>query len=172
MNTAHSRSHERLPTGAEFASELIFCGGCRTAVVRRNAERMALITEADSRHLLERATEARHQAIGLLAAHEGSAAEREALAGALFRQYSYELLEDLLRVAARDDNSDPAWIRRRHDEQLLELGRVLRDVFPEGEARHAVAQVIQRELLEAERRLKLALRLPGASGVGMREPAG
>lgn len=134
---------------------------------------MALITEADSRHLSERATDARLQAIGVLSAHAGSAAEREALAGSLFRQYSYELLEDLLKVAARGDNGgSPGWVRRRHDEQLLELGRVLRDAFPEGEARHAVAQVIQRELLEAERRLKLALRVPGGPVVEVREPAG
>lgn len=120
---------------------------------------MMLIPEADSRRLLERAAEARNQAIGQLAGHAGSAAEREELAGAIFRQYSYELLEDLLRVAPTADNGD-SWLRRRHDEQLLELGRELRDAFPEGEARHAVAQVIQRELLEAERRLKCALKLP------------
>ena len=121
---------------------------------------MALITDADSIRVLERAAVARNQAIGRLAEHAGSPAEREALAGSLFRQYSCELLENLLRVASVDDNGDGLWVRRSHDEQLLELGRGLRDAFPEGDARHAVAQVIQRELLEAERRLKTALRLP------------
>ena len=109
----------------------------------------------------ERAAEARRDAVGRLSDHVGTAAEREELAGALFRQYSCELLTDLLRVAPGDDNADDSsWVRSRHDEQLLELGRELRDVFPEGEPRHAVAQVIQRELLEAERRLKYALKNP------------
>jgi hypothetical protein len=126
---------------------------------------MALITEADSRRALERAAEARQKAIGQLAGHSGGPAEREALAGSVFRKYSYDLLEDLLRVAATDDNGEgPGWVRRRHDEQLLELGRELRDAFPEGEPRHAVAQVIQRELLEAERRLKIALKIPVPPG--------
>ena len=121
--------------------------------------RMALITDADSQRMRERAAEARISAIGQLSDYPGSPAEREALAGLLFRKYSCELLEDLLRVAAMDDNGDgSSWVRRRHDEQLLELGRQLRDAFPQGEARHAVAQVIQRELLEAERRLKFALK--------------
>ena len=122
---------------------------------------MALITEAVSRRALEKAAEARQNAVGQLSKSLGSPAEREALAGSLFRKYSYDLLEDLLRVAATDDNGEgPGWVRRRHDEQLLELGRELRDAFPEGEPRHAVAQVIQRELLEAERRLKIALKIP------------
>ena len=122
---------------------------------------MAVITEADSRRMLERAAKLRDQAVGRLSGHDGTAAERESLAGSLFRQYSYELLEDLLRVAPTGDKGEGGlWIRRRHDEQLLELGRELRDTFPEGEARHAVAQIIQRELLEAERRLKCALKLP------------
>jgi hypothetical protein len=123
---------------------------------------MALITEADSQRMRERAAEARDAAIGQLSGCAGGLAEREALAGLLFRKYSCELLEDLLRVAPTDDNGDgSSWVRRRHDEQLLELGRQLRDQFPEGEARHAVAQVIQRELLEAERRLKCALNSSG-----------
>lgn len=122
---------------------------------------MAVITEADSRRMLERAANLRNQAVGQLTGHDGSSDEREALAGSLFRQYSYELLKDLLRVAPTDDKAEgPSWVRRRHDEQLLELGRELRDAFPEGEARHAVAQIIQRELLEAERRLKSALKIP------------
>ena len=108
--------------------------------------------------MLEKAAQARVLAIGQLNGHDGSAAERQELAGVLFRQYSCDLLKDLLRVAATDDNlRGPGWVRRSHDEQLVELGRELRDAFPEGEARHAVAQVIQRELLEAERRLKCAL---------------
>lgn len=108
--------------------------------------------------MLERAAQARVLAVGQLADHDGSVVERQELAGVLFRQYSCDLLKDLLTVAATDDNSHgPTWIRRSHDEQLIELGRELRDAFPEGEARHAVAQVIQRELLEAERRLKCAL---------------
>lgn len=122
---------------------------------------MVSTTETDSRRMLERAAEARHHVIGQLAGHGGTPAEREALAGNLFRQYSCDLLEDLLKVASADDKAaGTGWVRRRHDEQLLELGRQLRDSFPEGEARHAVAQVIQRELLEAERRLKYALNLP------------
>jgi len=122
---------------------------------------MQMITEADSQRMLERATEARQNAVGQVTGHDGSASEREAFAGRIFREYSCELLEDLLRVSATGDNPEGAsWVRRRHDEQLLELGRQLRDAFPEGEARHAVAQVIQRELLEAERRLKCALKLP------------
>lgn len=119
---------------------------------------MMLMPEADSHRTFEQAAQARHHAIGQLAGHAGTPAEREQLAGSLFRKYSCELLEDLLRVAAMDDNGED-WLRRRHDEELLELGRQLRDAFPEGEARHAVAQVIQRELLEAERRLKCALTL-------------
>ena len=114
--------------------------------------------------MLEKAAQARTYAIGQLAGYDGSSAERQELAGALFRQYSCELLKDLLRVATTGDNlRGPSWIRRSHDEQLLELGRELRDAFPEGEARHAVAQVIQRELLEAERRLKGALQGPDAA---------
>ena len=120
---------------------------------------MAVISDVDSRKMLEKAAEARINAVGQLAGHTGSDAEREELAGSLFRQYSCELLKDLLRVAPAEDNSGAlAWVRRRHDEYLLELGRELRDAFPEGEARHAVAQIIQRELLEAERRLKSAFR--------------
>ncbi len=132
---------------------------------------MMLMPEADSDRTCERAAEARHEAIGRLAGYAGTPAEREELAGTLFRKYSCELLEDLLRVAPMDDNGD-GWLRRRHDEELLELGRELRDAFPEGEARHAVAQVIQRELLEAERRLKCALtvKMAGVSALGKSQP--
>jgi hypothetical protein len=134
---------------------------------------MASITEADSRRLLEKAADARHHAIGQLAGYSGSPAEREALAGLVFRQYSCELLEDLLKVAAGGDNGERStWIRRRHDEQLVELGRQLRDAFPQGEARHAVAQVIQRELLEAERRLKSALLIPAPPAAANHEAVG
>ena len=120
---------------------------------------MEVITDADSQRLLEKATEARQSVIGELAGHDGSASDRESFAGDLFRRYSCELLQDLLRVSSPGDNADGAsWVRSRHDEQLLELGRQLRDAFPEGEERHAVAQIIQRELLEAERRLKSALK--------------
>jgi hypothetical protein len=132
---------------------------------------MTVITHADSQRMLERAAEARHHAVERVTDYHGTPAEREAMAGSVFRQYSCDLLKDLLRVAATDDKAENAestdgstsssltssWVRRRHDEELLELGRELRDSFPEGEARHAVAQVIQRELLEAERRLKFAL---------------
>jgi hypothetical protein len=122
---------------------------------------MALITDAESHRMLEKAGELRSQALSQLTGYSGTLAERQAMAGSVFRQYSCELLEDLLRVSPTGDNGDAsAWVRRRHDEQLLEFGRELRDVFPEGEARHSVAQVIQRELLEAERRLKSALKLP------------
>jgi hypothetical protein len=122
------------------------------------------MTDEDSQGMLERAAQARVEAVGQLAVYDGSVTERQELAGVLFRQYSCDLLKDLLRVAVTDDNSrGPSWIRRSHDEQLLELGRELRDAFPEGEARHAVAQVIQRELLEAERRLKCALQSAGAA---------
>jgi hypothetical protein len=113
--------------------------------------------------MLEKAAEARVHAMVQIADYAGTAAERQALAGSIFRQYSCELLKDLLRVATTEDKTETpsslmsSWVRRRHDEELLELGRELRDAFPEGEARHAVAQVIQRELLEAERRLKYAL---------------
>jgi hypothetical protein len=125
---------------------------------------MIVMTDEDSQRMLERAAQARVEAVGQLAVHDGSATERQELAGVLFRQYSCDLLKDLLRVAVTDDNSrGPSWIRRSHDEQLLELGRELRDAFPEGAARHAVAQVIQRELLEAERRLKCALQASGAA---------
>lgn len=128
-----------------------------------------MITQADSQRMLERAAEARHHAVERVADYHGTPAEREEMAGSIFRQYSCDLLKDLLRVAAMDDKAadgstsptpTSSWVRRRHDEELLELGRELRDSFPEGEARHAVAQVIQRELLEAERRLKFALQ-PG-----------
>lgn len=127
------------------------------------------MTEEDSQRMLEKAAQARVEAVGQLAGYDGSATERQELAGVLFRQYSCDLLKDLLRVAVIGDNSrGPSWIRRSHDEQLLELGRELRDAFPEGEARHAVAQVIQRELLEAERRLKCALQASGAAaGAGL-----
>jgi len=123
-----------------------------------------VIAPEDAQRLLERAAMARQEAVRSLVTNAGTHAEREALAGALFRQYSCNLLEDLLRVAAPADNGESGWLRQQHDEQLLELGRELRDTFPEGEARHAVAQVIQRELLEAERRLKFALKLPGLAG--------
>ena len=119
---------------------------------------MALVTDSDSQAVLERAAEARRRAVDRLAAHIGTPDERQDLAGTLFREYSRELLEDLLRISTGLENGEGTWLRERHDEQLLELGRELRDVFPEGEARHGVAQVIQRELLEAERRLKCALR--------------
>jgi hypothetical protein len=125
---------------------------------------MTVMTKEDSQRMLEKAAQTRIQAVGQLADHAGSVTERQEFAGVLFRQYSCDLLTDLLRVAVTDDNSRGAsWLRHSHDEQLLELGRELRDVFPEGEARHAVAQVIQRELLEAERRLKCALQACAAS---------
>jgi hypothetical protein len=128
---------------------------------------MTVMTEEDSQRMLEKAALARSQAVGELAHHAGTVAERQELAGLLFRQYSCDLLKDLLRVAATDDISRSAtWVRRSHDEQLLELGRELRDAFPEGEARHSVAQVIQRELLEAERRLKCALQTDAAAAAG------
>jgi hypothetical protein len=121
---------------------------------------MTSSSEAVSRGIVEKAALARSSVIGQLAGYSGTDAEREALAGSLFRQYSYELLQDLLKVASAEDKTDDTWVRRCHDEQLLDLGRGVRDAFPEGESRHAVAQVIQRELLEAERRLKDALRRP------------
>ena len=70
--------------------------------------------------MLERAAEARHDAVGRVADYRGSPAEREALAGSIFRQYSCELLKDLFKVAATDDKTDgssqapspSSWVRR------------------------------------------------------------
>jgi hypothetical protein len=132
--------------------------------IDKPAVTMTVMTDEDSQRMLEKAAQARGLAVARLAEHRGSVPERQEFAGLLFRQYSCDLLTDLLRVAATEDKPvDPAWVRRNHDEQLVELGRELRDAFPEGEQRHAVAQVIQRELLEAERRLKCALQSAGAA---------
>lgn len=87
-----------------------------------------------------------------------SAAEREAAAASLFRQFTHHLQAQLLRsLDPRATEREHEWIRRCFDEEAGNLGKELRNAVPSAE-RHDLAQVLQREMLDADRRLCRALK--------------
>lgn len=79
-------------------------------------------------------------------------------AGRLLERYSEDLLGDLLIVADRIPHAAaPAWVRAHFNDALAAFGTALRACAPEP-LRHAVAQVLQVQVLNAEQRLTTELR--------------
>lgn len=79
-------------------------------------------------------------------------------AGRLLERYSEDLLGDLLIVADRmPAAAAPAWVRSHFNDALAVFGTALRACAPEP-LRHAVAQILQVKVLDAENRLTAELR--------------
>jgi hypothetical protein len=125
-----------------------------------DAAREALIM-AEARRAAERVVAAvatRAQA----AAGEDAGTLAEA-AGHELENYSRSLLT--LLVSAAGGCQEPAcaaWVRCRFHEFIGEVGSALRDAVQAPEARHVVAQTLQRKVLEAEDELRAALGAPSA----------
>ena len=94
-----------------------------------------------------------------LVAQEGlQRAQVGEFAGRLIERYSEDLLGDLLIVADRIPvAAAPAWVRAHFNDALASFGTALRGCAPEPH-RHAVAQVLQVQVLNAENRLTSELR--------------
>jgi hypothetical protein len=97
-----------------------------------------------------------------------SADELTEFAGRLLEGYTRDLLDELLpdgpgpdgRVAEGpfDALQHDAWVKRQFNEGLDRAGAALREVLRESAYRHAVAQVLQRKMFEAEGTLRQALK--------------
>jgi hypothetical protein len=97
-----------------------------------------------------------------------SADELTEFAGRLLEGYTRDLLDELLPDGSGPDGPVPegpfdvlqhdAWVKRQCNEGLDRAGAALREVLRESDYRHAVAQVLQRKMFEAEGTLRQALK--------------
>jgi hypothetical protein len=107
-----------------------------------------------------------------------SADELTEFAGRLLEGYTRDLLDELLPDGSGPDGPVPegpvpegpfpegpfdvlhhdAWVKRQFNEGLDRAGAALREVLRESDYRHAVAQVLQRKMFEAEGTLRQALK--------------
>jgi hypothetical protein len=81
---------------------------------------------------------------------------RDCAAGAV-QQYSTQLIDELVSSLSSNSPSEVATVRSCYSELVLEFAQSVRDIEPNSERRHEVAQAIQFKILEAERRLRSLL---------------
>ena len=86
-----------------------------------------------------------------------SADELTEFAGRLLEGYTRDLLQELLPDGPDDVVQHDAWVKRQFHEGLDRAGAALREVLRESTYRHAIAQVLQRKMFEAEGTLRQAL---------------
>jgi hypothetical protein len=79
-------------------------------------------------------------------------------AGSALEGYAESLLEELLPVGPVSPVVDEAWVKRQFHDGLDRAGAGLREALSESRYRHAVAQVLQRKMFEAEGMLRRALK--------------
>jgi len=80
----------------------------------------------------------------------------ERAAGAV-QQYCAQLIDELVASLPSNSPSDLARLKSRYTEVALEFAQSVRDLEPDSERRHDIAQAIQFKLLESERRLRSLL---------------
>jgi hypothetical protein len=78
-------------------------------------------------------------------------------AGAAVEHYCADLLDALVAAASPKSIGDWTWVKQRYSELALDFAKCIRDIEPDAGRRHAIAQAVQQEILEAERRLRAVL---------------
>jgi hypothetical protein len=81
-------------------------------------------------------------------------------AAAAVDEVSVILAEDLSAAAHSGSAADAEWLRRQYATMLGEFAASARDVIPDRDARHGLAQAIQCAILRHERRLREVLAYP------------
>ena len=81
---------------------------------------------------------------------------RERAAGAV-QQYSSQLTDELVSSMSASSPSEVAKVKSCYTDLALEFAQSVRDLEPDAERRHEIAQAIQNKILESERRLRLLL---------------
>ena len=82
-------------------------------------------------------------------------------AGSALEGYEEGLLKELLAGGPGelgDPGNNEAWVKRHFHEGLDRAGAALREALSESRYRHAVAQVLQRKMFEAEGMLRRSLK--------------
>lgn len=78
-------------------------------------------------------------------------------ASAAVDEYSSGLLARLIAVARPASEADAEWVKRNYLSLVSEFVTAVRDVSPDPETRHAVAQAVQCRILLHERRCRAVL---------------
>jgi hypothetical protein len=78
-------------------------------------------------------------------------------AAAAVQQYSAQLTDELVSSLSTSSPSEVAKIKSCYTELALEFAQSVRDLEPDSERRHEIAQAIQFKILESERRLRSLL---------------
>lgn len=81
---------------------------------------------------------------------------RERAAGAV-QQYSSQLTDELVSSMSASSPSEVAKVKSCYTDLALEFAQSVRDLEPDAERRHEIAQALQNKILESERRLRLLL---------------
>jgi hypothetical protein len=133
--------------------------------VVREAEVLVEVKAAADRVVSALAAEAQRAGAG---PHEVTALS--AFAGRELEEYASTLLSTLLVAASGARDADgAAWVQRHFHACLGEVGLALRDAIKGSTTRHAVAQILQRKVFEAENELRAALATGLAPGAPARE---
>jgi predicted component of type VI protein secretion system len=75
-------------------------------------------------------------------------------ASAAVDEFSAILLDDVTSALHAHSEADGEWLRRQYVAQLGDFAASVRDVIPDPEMRHGLAQAIQCAILRHERRLR------------------
>src|SRR3954449_9644846 len=78
-------------------------------------------------------------------------------AAAAVQQYSAQLIDELVASLSPGSPSEVARLKSSYTELALDFAQSVRDLEPEAERRHEIAQAVQFKLLESERRLRSLL---------------
>ena len=73
------------------------------------------------------------------------------------QQYSTQLTDELVSLMSASSPSEVAKVKSCYTELALEFAQSVRDLEPDPERRHEIAQAIQFKILESERRLRSLL---------------
>jgi hypothetical protein len=85
-------------------------------------------------------------------------------AAATVNQYCGDVLESLSAAAATLPGTDRVgWIKQRYAELAMDFAQSVCQIETDAARRHAVAQAVQQQILELERRLRAALDALGGS---------
>jgi hypothetical protein len=80
----------------------------------------------------------------------------ERAAGAV-QQYCAQLIDDLVASLPSNSPSDLARVKSRYTEVVLKFAQSVRDLEPDPDRRHEIAQAVQFKILQSERRLRSLL---------------
>jgi hypothetical protein len=104
---------------------------------------------------------ARDRAQGLLNELRGSPEQpleiaRDRAAAAVER-HSAQLIDELVSSTSPDSALHPLRVKECYAQLALEFANAVRDLEPDSERRHAIAQAVQYKILESERRLRAVM---------------